>query len=114
MSRQASGLKAWVIQRVTAVYLAGFVLYALGVFFFTPPQDYGTWRAMVGSPGTSVALLLFFMALLLHAWVGMRDVAIDYLNALPVRVIFLSVFAVALVAAALWVAIVLFTAIVTG
>ena len=32
MSRQASGFKAWVIQRVTAVYIALFVLYAVAQF----------------------------------------------------------------------------------
>jgi succinate dehydrogenase / fumarate reductase membrane anchor subunit len=114
MSRQASGLKAWVIQRVTAIYLALFVLYAVAVFLFAPPPDYQAWRALVTAPAMAVALLLFFVFLLLHAWIGMRDVAIDYLRGLPVRVVFLSIFAVALVAAGIRVAMVLVTAMAAG
>lgn len=114
MSRQASGLKAWVIQRVSAIYLALFTLFAVAAFIVDAPQDYEAWRSMVTSPAMTVALLLFFIALLIHAWVGMRDVAIDYLSVLPIRVVFLSIFAVALVAAGIWVVLVLFTAIVAG
>ena len=107
MSRQASGLKAWVIQRVTAIYLALFAVYAVAVFMFAPPSDHDAWRTMIASPPMTVAVLLFFLALLLHAWIGMRDVAIDYLRVLSVRVVFLSVFALALVAAGIWAAMVL-------
>lgn len=104
MSRQASGLKAWVLQRVTAVYVALFVLYAIFHFASSPPADFEAWRQWMAAPVASIAVLLFFLALLLHAWVGMRDVLIDYVPLLPLRVVLLALFAVGLVAAGLWVA----------
>lgn len=114
MSRKASGLKAWVIQRVTAVYLALFVLYALFHFIGTPPADFDAWRQWLAEPLVSIAVLMFFLALLLHAWVGMRDVMIDYLPWLPLRVTLLSVLAIGLIGGGLWVAQVLFLARMTG
>ena len=114
MSRQASGLKAWVLQRVTAIYLAVFTVAAVILFVVVPPQNYDAWQSTVSSPAILVALLLFFLALLMHAWIGMRDVAIDYLRPLALRVVFLSIFAVALVAAGIWVVVVLVTAAVAG
>ena len=114
MSRQASGLKAWVVQRVTAVYLALFGVYMVFRFAVSPPADFETWRLWLATPVISVAVLLFFFALLLHAWVGIRDVLIDYVPLLPARVVLLALFAVGLVAAGLWVAQVVILTRVTG
>lgn len=104
MSRKASGLKAWVLQRVTAVYLALFVVYAVVHFIVAPPPDVESWRQWLASPLHGVAVLLFFLALLLHSWVGIRDVIVDYVRWLPARVTLLSLFATGLIAGGLWVA----------
>ena len=114
MSRQASGLKSWVIQRVTAVYLALFVVYMVFHFAVSPPADFASWRQWLATPLISVAVLLFFLSLLLHAWVGIRDVLIDYVPRLSVRVVLLACFALGLVAAGLWVAQVVIMTRVTG
>ena len=108
MSRQASGFKAWVVQRVTAVYIALFVLYAVVHFTVDAPADVVAWRAWMASPVVSMALLLFFAALLMHAWIGIRDVLIDYIHPLSLRVVVLSAFAIALIGTGLWVAQVIF------
>lgn len=114
MSRQASGFKAWVVQRVTAVYIALFVLYAVVHFAVNAPADVVAWRAWMASPVVSMALLLFFAALLMHAWIGIRDVLIDYVHPLSLRVVVLSVFATALIGTGLWVAQVIFLVRVAG
>lgn len=114
MSRQASGLKAWVIQRVTAVYIALYVLYMVLFFSFSPPAGVESWRLALASPVSSMAALLFFAALLMHAWIGIRDVLIDYVHALPARVVLLSIFAIGLVGTGLWVAQVIFLVRVAG
>ena len=114
MSRQASGFKAWVIQRVTAVYIALFVLYAVVHFAVDAPADVTAWRAWMASPVVSMALLLFFAALLMHAWIGIRDVLIDYVQPLSIRVVVLSAFATALIGTGLWVAQVIFLVRVAG
>ena len=102
MSRQASGLKAWLVQRLSALYLAGFLSYLLVHFTLSPPRDHGALSAWVSSPAVTLALLLLIPALLAHAWVGIRDVLIDYVHPLGARLALLSLCALLLLASALW------------
>jgi succinate dehydrogenase / fumarate reductase membrane anchor subunit len=104
MSRKASGLKAWAIQRLTAIYVGLFSLYLLLVLLFAAPADYADWKDWVGGPLVSVAMLLFVVSVLMHAWVGVRDVLIDYVHPIAIRAALLGVIALALVAMGLWAA----------
>ena len=108
--RRASGLRAWVVQRVSALYLALFAFWVLGLFAFHPPRDAGAWRALLADPVMGVAAGLFFLALLLHAWVGVRDVVIDYVHPPAVRLAVLILLAAGLLACGLWAARVLLLA----
>jgi succinate dehydrogenase / fumarate reductase membrane anchor subunit len=102
MRQLASGLRAWVLQRISAMYLLVFFVYLLAVFVFTPPADYAQWRAFVAQPLMSIAILLFYVSLLLHAWVGIRDVLIDYVQATVVRFTALLGFGLIFMASGLW------------
>lgn len=102
MSRQASGLMAWVVQRATAVYLGLFLGYLLIHFTLQPPVDHAALKAWVTQPLVSAGLLLFIPVLLAHAWVGIRDVLIDYVHPLGTRVLLLSLFAFCFLASGLW------------
>lgn len=102
MSRKASGLKAWAIQRLTAAYIALFTLYLLIVLLSAVPTDYEAWRAWLGGPVVSVATLLFVASVLMHAWIGVRDVLIDYVHPIAIRATLLGTIALALVAMGLW------------
>ncbi len=110
MSRKASGLKAWAIQRGTAIYLALFFLYLLLKLMFAAPADHAAWRAWLGDPVVSVAALVFFAALLLHAWIGVRDILMDYIWHTAARVTLLALVALVLVGSGLWAAQVLILA----
>lgn len=102
MTRPIQGLRAWLLQRVTAVYLALFLLYLLGRLWFSPPSDFAAWRAWVGQPATSAVLGLSFAMLLAHAWVGVRDVLLDYVPKLRLRVALLALVAVGLTYLGIW------------
>ncbi|MET0052790.1 MAG: succinate dehydrogenase, hydrophobic membrane anchor protein [Candidatus Thiodiazotropha sp.] len=110
MSRRASGLKAWFLQRATALYLILFTLYFLQHMIFSPPADYQAWQGWVASPLVGFALLLFFASLLLHAWVGIRDVLIDYVHPTAARVTILSIIGFLLTGCGLWVLQIIFLA----
>jgi succinate dehydrogenase / fumarate reductase membrane anchor subunit len=102
MSRQASGLHAWVFQRITAVFLLLYFPYLILTLASSPPADHAQWIAWLSRPGVSIGLLLFFAALLLHAWVGFRDAVIDYVHPIAARVTVLSLLGFGLVACGLW------------
>ena len=51
----------------------------------------------------SIAAVAFFAALLAHAWVGLRDVLIDYVHATTIRVALLGSVGLGLTAMGVWV-----------
>ena len=108
MSRQASGFKAWLIQRISAVYLGLYFIYMVLQLSFAPPQSYAVWREWISGPFQGVGLLLFFAALLIHAWVGVRDVLIDYVHPIMLRTGLLTLTALCLIGSGLWVARIVF------
>ena len=110
MTWRASGFRAWLFQRLTAVYMALFLLWFALSALVNSPDNYQEWKAWIGGGATATAMALFFLALLYHAWVGMRDIFIDYLHSFTVRLCALSVLALSLFFMAIWILRVLFKA----
>lgn len=102
MKRILSGLPAWIVQRFTAVCMFLFLLFTIVHFVFSPPQSYSEWHDWITSPFISIATILFFISLLLHAWIGIRDVSMDYVHSLPLRLGLLVTLTLVLVGLALW------------
>jgi len=97
MSRKVSGFRAWLIQRISAIYLAVYFIYLLVHFFISPPVEYVQWRSWLADPFIGISMALFFLALFMHAWIGVRDVVIDYVHPLILRLTVLTVIAILLV-----------------
>ena len=74
------GLRDWLAQRITAVIMALYTLIMAGVFLNHAPFTYGTWKALFAQGWMRVATLLFALSLAWHAWVGMRDILMDYVK----------------------------------
>ena len=110
MSYKASGLRAWVVQRITAIYVGLMFVYLLGKFMFAAPTTAAEFQGWATGPVVSVALLLLVAAILVHAWVGVRDILIDYVWATSLRVTLLSLLALFLIACGFWAAQVLIVA----
>jgi succinate dehydrogenase / fumarate reductase flavoprotein subunit len=83
VSRRASGLKAWVLQRATAVYLALFATYLIFKFGFAVPADHAALVDWASTPWVALGLLVFVPVTLSHAWVGFRDLFMDYVRRQP-------------------------------
>lgn len=73
-----TGLPAWAVQRVSAVYMLVYLLGALANFAIHPRTTYEDWSGWMRGPFVSVISILFFLALFSHMWVGLRDVVLDY------------------------------------
>ncbi len=102
MTFRAQGLRAWLLQRLSAAYLALFTLLASGWLLFGEAVDYAAWRELLGTPWISVVMALFFLSLFFHAWVGIRDVLMDYVPCLKLRLFLLIGVASLLLALAIW------------
>jgi succinate dehydrogenase / fumarate reductase membrane anchor subunit len=103
VSRRASGLRAWILQRISAVYLGVFIIVLCAHFLRHPPADHAAWQAWVTQPWVSIGLFLFTASLLLHAWVGIRDVLIDYVHPLMARLTLLTLFGLLFIGSGVWV-----------
>jgi len=101
-----SGFHAWLLQRITAVYLAIFIVVAVFVLT-TTDINYVVWKEWFSTTWIQISLLLFAFSLLLHAWIGVRDVLVDYIHSLGLRLFLLSVSALFLVANGFWLLLIL-------
>jgi len=79
------GLKDWLAQRVTALVMAVYVITFVVILLACPPQLYEQWRALFGNQIMRIATLVFFISLFWHAWIGMRDILMDYVKPTGVR-----------------------------
>ncbi|MDI9819180.1 MULTISPECIES: succinate dehydrogenase, hydrophobic membrane anchor protein [unclassified Legionella] len=84
-SLTGNGLKDWLIQRVTSVYMAIYALALMGYLFFHPHLDFVTWHSLFHHVAVKIASLLALFALSLHAWVGIWTVTTDYIKSLGRR-----------------------------
>lgn len=107
MKAIASAFPAWLVQRLCALYMLLFLIYALVRWNLARPAGYEAWKGWVLAGSIRLPLMLFVVALLLHAWVGLRDVVFDYVHPLPLRVTVLALIALGLLAAVFSVAAVL-------
>lgn len=103
MRSTLSGLRAWLLQRITAVFLLVFILFALSRLAFDRPQTYEAWHGWITGSAMRIALLVFFASLVLHAWVGLRDVTLDYVKPPALRTAALALLALGLAALGAWV-----------
>ena len=102
MSLHAQGLRAWLWQRLTAVYIAVFVIVALILYGFQGPYDYAQWQQLFADPVINIATALFVIAVLFHAGVGIRDILVDYVSLLALRFLILVLLLVMLIALGIW------------
>ncbi len=79
------GLFDWLAQRITAVVMALYALLLAAVALFHGGIDYPTWRALFAHGGFRIASFLFMAALLYHAWVGAREIYMDYVKPVALR-----------------------------
>ncbi len=96
------GLRDWLVQRVTAVIMAVFALLMLFIVVFHRPEHYGAWSALMSQQWMRLASLLFLLSLFWHAWIGARDIIMDYVKPDGARLAVQVVVVLLLVVYALW------------
>jgi succinate dehydrogenase / fumarate reductase, membrane anchor subunit len=97
------GLRDWLSQRVTAAVMALFTLILLvQVIFSKGPIGYEKWAGIFAAQWMKVLTFTVVVSLLWHVWVGMRDVFMDYVKPVGVRLLLLVFTIVWLTACAGW------------
>ena len=76
-----AGLQEWRLQRMTALALIPLGLYFAASMLRLATSDQMTAAAWLASPMPALLTILFMLALLAHAAVGLRSVLVDYVHA---------------------------------
>jgi succinate dehydrogenase / fumarate reductase, membrane anchor subunit len=96
------GLTDWLVQRLTAVVMAVYTLILLAIAGYQGGIDYALWQALFANSAFRVVTLLFGLAMFWHAWIGMRDILMDYVKPVATRLALEVVVVALLIAYAGW------------
>jgi succinate dehydrogenase / fumarate reductase membrane anchor subunit len=97
-----SGRRAFLVQRLSALVLLACLAAGALRIGFGPPVTFAQWQAWSAQPVAAAALLALVMTMLAHAWVGIRDVVLDYVHPLRLRLAVLAAVATGLMLLACW------------
>jgi succinate dehydrogenase / fumarate reductase membrane anchor subunit len=81
------GLRDWLGQRVTAVLMALYTFLFLAVLLWKKPVGQLGWLEVFQPQWMKLASLTFLACLLYHAWVGVRDIWMDYVKPTGLRLL---------------------------
>lgn len=104
------GLKDWLAQRVTAMIMIAYTLVLLVSFLLASDFSYEGWASLFAQQWFKMFTFVAFLALFYHAWVGMRDIWMDYIKPVAVRLALQVATIVWLIACAGWAAQILWRA----
>ena len=96
------GFRDWLGQRVTAVYMAAYAVLLAVVLLVKKPADYLSWFNVFSPIWMKVATLVFLACLFYHAWIGMRDIWMDYVKSTALRLVLEVATILYLVACGMW------------
>jgi succinate dehydrogenase / fumarate reductase membrane anchor subunit len=98
------GLKDWVVQRATAIIMAIYSVIFFAVMVVAGPDSFAAWHGVFANGFMKFATFLFFVSLFYHAWIGIRDIWMDYIKPDGLRLLLMIATAAALVGYAGWAA----------
>ena len=81
------GMRDWLIQRVTAALMALFTLVVLVQLLLPGPMGYDKWAGIFAAQWMKVLTFAVIVALGYHAWVGVRDIWMDYVKSVALRLV---------------------------
>ncbi len=79
------GLKDWLAQRITAIVMATYTIFIAVALASGGASSYASWHALMSGSATRFATFLFIVSVCYHAWIGVRDIWMDYVNSVAVR-----------------------------
>lgn len=103
------GLRDWIMQRLSAIFMAVYSLGLITYFLFHRQLTYVEWHQLFSYTFIKVATLLFIVCILVHAWVGMWTVFTDYVKPFVLRSILNTLVLLALIAFFFWTLLILWS-----
>jgi succinate dehydrogenase / fumarate reductase membrane anchor subunit len=96
------GWREWLAQRITALVMAVFAVFIYGFFLIKGGVSYPEWKELFAAQWFRILALLFLLSLYYHAWIGVRDVLMDYVKPLAIRLTLQVLVLLALLCFTIW------------
>jgi succinate dehydrogenase / fumarate reductase membrane anchor subunit len=96
------GVRDWLVQRVTAVILAVYTVVLVVALSFATEPGYDGWARLFAPTWMKTLTLIALASLCYHAWIGVRDIWMDYVKPTGVRLALHVLTVVWLLACAVW------------
>ncbi len=97
-----SGLKDFLVQRVSAIILALYSLFLVGYFLGHPHLDFAHWNGLFACTWMRLFTVLALLSLIAHAWVGMWTIFTDYIHCAMGRAVLQILVILAFIAYVVW------------
>lgn len=81
------GVRDWLSQRVTAALMALFTLVLLAQVLFGADMGYDRWAQIFSTQWMKLLTFVTIVSLAVHAWVGMRDIWMDYIHHVGLKLV---------------------------
>lgn len=85
-----TGLRDWLVQRVTALFLGVYFVYLFLYIVTTSDLTFEQWATCFKTPFAQISTFVALVCVALHAWIGIWTVATDYLKSTTIRLAFLG------------------------
>ena len=102
LTKRYPGMRAWLTQRLSALVMAIYSIFAVVRFLIVQPSHYEAWVDFFQPLWWRIATLMFWISLCIHAWLGIRDVFKDYVPNPGVRDVLDKLLVVSLWVYLLW------------
>ena len=96
------GLRDWLIQRITAVVMIVYTLVIAGYLLLQPVVDYNAWTHLFSNDVVRTFSLMFLLGVFYHAWIGVRDIVMDYVKPAAIRLLIHVLVILALLLYVIW------------
>jgi len=102
MSWRAGGIRPWIVQRLSALVMVAVLLTFMATMMLAAPSNFQEWQDFLAGGVWNTVLIIFWLSLFAHAWIGMRDVFMDYIAHDALRFVTLGSFAFFIIAMIIW------------
>ncbi len=96
------GFGDWLLQRITAAVAAAYSVIMGLTLLLGPKLSQESWHALMSGTFMRVITLLFIVSLAFHVWVGIRDIWMDYIKPVGLRLALHAATALFLIACTGW------------
>lgn len=96
------GARDWLMQRVTAALMTLFTVVLIAQLLVGEPLGYDKWAGIFAAQWMKLLTFVVVISLSWHAWVGVRDIWMDYVKPVGARLVLQVLTLVWLVGCAGW------------